>query len=135
MTGSGSVESINVGNLTDKQTNMQPISLLLVVVLAALAVVHAQRHNLIIGQRLPGDVRLLTQQVYKDSSILRVVETDLPFNGNRLISFINATDLHTDDDGKIPSITSGGIGQYNLNIHFKSKRGHTINFVVDIYGR
>ncbi|XP_046735893.1 probable salivary secreted peptide [Diprion similis] len=94
-------------------------------------------HNLILGERKFGDRLLIRQAVVKSSAWLQIVKEDVTFHtlNRENITQVKALDQKTNGNGAYPSITYGGPANHNVTIHFKSQRGHGINFIVEIYGR
>ncbi|XP_011161049.1 probable salivary secreted peptide [Solenopsis invicta] len=100
-------------------------------------VVPYESHNLIVGTRAPGDRLSHKENIVKDSSIMRVVTVEKTFfvpQGER-ITLIEALDQKTNGNGAQASILNGGPGNNNVTLKFKSKRGHGINFIVQLYSR
>ena len=94
-------------------------------------------HNLVVGYRLPGDKLVLSQNVIKNSSWMRVVVVEQTFSLSEFdrITLLQALDQKTNGNGAYASILGGGPGSNNVTMRFKSQRGHGINFVVELYSR
>ncbi|XP_032666850.1 probable salivary secreted peptide [Odontomachus brunneus] len=109
----------------------------LVVVLLALSVAENKSHNLTVGYRMPGDRLVLTEKIVKNSAWLRIVTVEKTFNTTRYerITYIEALDQKTNGNGAYASILSGGPGNTNVTMKFKSQRGHGIDFVFNMYAR
>ena len=94
-------------------------------------------NHLILGSRIPGDHLLERHLIVRESEWFRKVKENQIFNGDghSKITEIRALDQKTNGNGATATVTSGGVGQDFVTINFKSKRGHGINFVVEIFGK
>lgn len=94
-------------------------------------------HNLIVGGRLPGDRLVLRESVVKNSSWMKIQIVENTFNISRWerITMVEALDQKTNGNGAYASIRNGGPGHNNVTMRFKSQRGHSVNFIVQIYAR
>jgi len=94
-------------------------------------------HNLIVGYRMPGDRLVLREGVVKNSSWMKVEVVEKTFNISKWerITMVEALDQKTNGNGAYASILRGGPGHSNVTIKFKSQRGHSINFIVQLYSR
>ena len=109
--------------------------LFIVVMIGALAVSsYAQSHNMTVGTRYPGDTLLLHERIYKESEFLRKVVVEKNFQVHGIITQIVAEDQKTNGNGAEASVLGGGPGQREVKMKFKSQRGHSIKFVVKIFG-
>ncbi|KAL1457481.1 hypothetical protein WDU94_007708 [Cyamophila willieti] len=100
-------------------------------------------HNLTVGYKTYQDRLLFHQYVYKPYRFARIVEQNIsyPVNNNNsssnrfIISFVEAYDQHSDrSDAGYVKIVSGGVGNRNITLHFKSKRNHGLKYLVRIWG-
>jgi len=94
-------------------------------------------HHLIVGFRMPGDRLVLKENVVKNSGWMKVQVVEKTFNVSQWerITLVEALDQKTNGNGAHASILKGGPGSSNVTIKFKSQRGHSINFVVQLYSR
>ncbi|XP_011634876.1 probable salivary secreted peptide [Pogonomyrmex barbatus] len=94
-------------------------------------------HNLIVGGRLPGDRLVLRESVVKNSSWMKVQIVQKTFNISKWerITMVEALDQKTNGNGAYASILNGGPGHSNVTLRFKSQRGHSVNFIVQLYAR
>lgn len=94
-------------------------------------------NNLIVGSRDYGDRMTLQEYVYKSSSILQIVTLEKNFElpANERITQVLALDQKTNGNGAFPSVTGGGPGHNNIKFRFKSQRGHSIKFFVQIFSK
>lgn len=110
--------------------------LLILALIVALAMSScAQSHNITVGTRYFGDKLLLRENIYRESEFLRKVVIEKTFNVDGFISQIVAEDQKTNGNGAYASVIGGGPGQREVKMKFKSQRGHSIKFVVKIYGQ
>ncbi|XP_033211909.1 probable salivary secreted peptide [Belonocnema kinseyi] len=110
------------------------LSILALVV--ALAVIScAQSHNITVGTKYFGDKLLLQEKIYRKSEFLRKIVIEKTFKVDGFISQIVAEDQKTNGNGAYASVIGGGPGQREVTMKFKSQRGHSIKFVVKIYGQ
>ncbi|XP_011867530.1 PREDICTED: probable salivary secreted peptide [Vollenhovia emeryi] len=94
-------------------------------------------HHLRVGSRMPGDRLVLKENVSKSSGWLRVqvIEKTFYVPGLERITMVEALDQKTNGKGAYASILNGGPGHNNVTMKFKSQRGHSINFVLQLYSR
>ncbi|XP_024874518.1 probable salivary secreted peptide [Temnothorax curvispinosus] len=94
-------------------------------------------HHLIVGYRMPGDRLVLKDRIIKNSSWMKVVTVEKTFNVSRWerITMVEALDQKTNGNGAHATVLKGGPGHNNVTLKFKSQRGHSINFVVQLYAR
>ncbi|XP_076277364.1 putative salivary secreted peptide [Lasioglossum baleicum] len=95
-------------------------------------------HHLIVGSRVPGDRLILRQSVIEKSSWMQVISTTRTFNTTNTwekITQVKALDQKTNGNGATASLLGGGPGSNYVTLKFKSKRGHGINFIVELYAR
>ncbi|XP_071573745.1 probable salivary secreted peptide [Temnothorax nylanderi] len=94
-------------------------------------------HHLIVGYRIPGDRRVLKQSIIKNSSWMKVQVIQKTFNVSRgeRITMVKALDQKTNGNGAYASILRGGPGHNYVTIKFQSQKGHSINFVLQLYAR
>ena len=101
------------------------------------AVNNTSSHHLIVGSRLPGDRLVLVQNVFKDSSYLQIVTKEQTFNVSKYerITQLRALDQKINGKGATAALLKGGPGTSAVTLRFKSQRGHSIKFVVELYAR
>ncbi|KAK9507189.1 hypothetical protein O3M35_007097 [Rhynocoris fuscipes] len=97
-------------------------------------------HDLIMGQRQYGDRMLYTSREKKSKSILRVGVTDIkwPLRGMQIretITRVEVLDQKHDGSGGCAFLVGGGVGSSFLNLHLKTQRGGSFDFLINIYGR
>lgn len=115
--------------------------LIIAVLFASAAVVLGSNHtsnDLIVGARVPNDYLLQRETIKKSSSIPFWIVTELKtFTGNNYgkISQVKLLDQNKKGNGATAAITNGGPGDSYVTVKFKSIRGHSIDFVVELYGR
>lgn len=92
-------------------------------------------NHLIVGSRVPGDRLVLRQNVFKNSSWMKVVIVEQTFNisAYQRITLLQSLDQKTNGNGASASLLRGGPGFNNVTLRFKSQRGHSINHVVELY--
>lgn len=97
----------------------------------------AKSHNFTAGRREFGDRLVLRDYVTKSSSWMKVVVVEKTFNISKWerITMIEAIDQQTNGTGAYASIIKNGLGHSNVTMRFKSQRGHSIKFIVQLYGR
>lgn len=97
-------------------------------------------HDWHLGTMRPGDYLLWKGVVKEGSKFLQKITKDVEFPKiagrpeSQTISYIAAYDQHQDGDGGYVSLLEGGDNEKRVKLHFKSKRGHGIDFRVEIYG-
>lgn len=112
----------------------------LVVVVAFLALVAvASSSNSTFGSIGPFDVLLHHSFRRRSSSFMRIVTEDVKFpllgqQNNRTITGIRVIDQLPKSKAYV-QIYAGGIGYNHTTLHFKSERGKSFNFSLEIYGR
>lgn len=95
-------------------------------------------NDLIIGNREPGDRLVLRQPIECNaSSWMQIVTTQKIFHAPKWerITQVKVLDQKTNGTGAAASLLQGGPGHNNATIRFKSRRGHGINFFVELYSR
>jgi FlaG/FlaF family flagellin (archaellin) len=94
-----------------------------------------ESHNLIIGSRQPGDRLVYQENISKESQWLQIVEVQKTFNVSYYsrITQVRALDQKTNGNGATATCLANGPGFNNVTLKFKSKRGHGIRFVVELY--
>ena len=94
-------------------------------------------HHLFLGSRVWGDKLIEKKIVKKSSSILQIVKEKISMTGDGRsnITMIQALDQKTNGNGATAVLEAGGPGHNFATLSFKSKRGHGINFVVEVYGK
>ncbi|TGZ36196.1 probable salivary secreted peptide [Temnothorax longispinosus] len=92
-------------------------------------------NHLIVGSRVHGDRLALLQRIEKSSSWGKVQVIKKTFDVSRWgrITMIEALDQTT--YGAYASILRGGLGHNYVTIQFKSRRGHNIKFLVQLFAR
>ncbi|KAL6425366.1 hypothetical protein ACFW04_009513 [Cataglyphis niger] len=92
-------------------------------------------NHLIVGSRVPGDRLVLRQNVFKNSSWMKVTILEQTFNISiyQRITLLQSLDQKTNGNGATASLLKGGPGFNNVTLRFKSQRGHSINHVVELY--
>ncbi|KAJ1524133.1 hypothetical protein ONE63_010663 [Megalurothrips usitatus] len=88
-----------------------------------------------IGGVYPGDRQILAKTVQRSSTILTVHKEYINFSSTATIHCIQVVDLLKTGKNAVVTVQSGGIGQRNVSIKFKSRRGGKINYVVIIWGQ
>lgn len=58
---------------------------------------------------------------------------DVTVMSNGTINYISIEDQYINGNGGYGTITDGGIGSHYVTLHFKSKRNHGFNFIVEIF--
>ncbi|KAG5684285.1 hypothetical protein PVAND_013521 [Polypedilum vanderplanki] len=112
----------------------------LLVVITFLALVgFAVSVNITWGHVGPYDILLHHEIVKKSSSFLQVVTLDVTYpqkyeRNNRTISGIRITDQIPKGKGGYAQLYAGGPGFNHTTIHFKSQRGNSFNFILEIFG-
>ncbi|KAK9507206.1 hypothetical protein O3M35_007114 [Rhynocoris fuscipes] len=97
-------------------------------------------HDLLLGQRLPGDRLLYSTHETMESSILRKKVRDIywPTNqhpGYSTITRIEVYDQITNGQGGCAFLSDGGVGNNFVKLHLKTQRGGKFDFLINIYGR
>ena len=113
--------------------------LLFILLAAAVAVTLAAStpKDVIVGSRVPGDYLIGREFVQKDSKWLQVVKVTRTFSaaGNAKITQVRLLDQNKNGKGATATIQAGGPGSSYVTVQFKSERGHSINFITELYGR
>ncbi|ALC42069.1 CG33998 [Drosophila busckii] len=94
-------------------------------------------HSVAWGARIFRDTHLERVIITQKSKWLRVVTRDYHFQQKQLtrrITQIVITDQVGDGKGGYASLVEGGPQNTFAKIHFKSQRGLSFSFIVDIYG-
>uniref|UniRef100_A0A6V7IZ11 Salivary secreted peptide n=1 Tax=Bracon brevicornis TaxID=1563983 RepID=A0A6V7IZ11_9HYME len=99
------------------------------------AVNNTNTHNLIVGNRLPGDRLMHEESIVKSSSFLQVTSVQKTFSVPRFERITQVVALDRKSNGAYARIVRGGPGTNNVTIKFKSQRNHGLNFRVQIYSR
>ncbi|XP_043279297.1 probable salivary secreted peptide [Venturia canescens] len=94
-------------------------------------------HNLEVGTHENGERLVLRQNVVKPSKWLQVVTVNQTFKvgSYQRITVARALDQKVNGNGATPSLTAGGPGSNYVTFLFTSKRGHSVNFVVELYAK
>ncbi|XP_058796332.1 probable salivary secreted peptide [Phymastichus coffea] len=94
-------------------------------------------NDLILGSRLPGDHLLQREFIKIPSKIMQVVKHKQTFIGDNYskITQVKLLDQNKKSNGATAAIVNGGPGLSYVGVDFKSKRGHSIDFIVELYGR
>ncbi|XP_058799871.1 probable salivary secreted peptide [Phymastichus coffea] len=105
--------------------------------LLALVAAASAYHDLMQGQREPGDTLIAQMQIDKEYKTLRVIEhvESILGDGNHRITRIEAIDYKQKKTSATPHIMSGGVGQSHVTIKFISERGHGIHYIIKVYGK
>lgn len=95
--------------------------------------------NVTWGNVGPNDVLLHYDIVKKSSSFLQVVTLDITYPqgqqfNNKTITAIRVTDQVPCEKGGYAQLLSGGVGFNYVTIHFKSQRGKSFNFILEVFG-
>lgn len=111
------------------------IVLLLASVAAVLAV--GRPKDVIIGERKPGDYLLQREFLKVPSKWLQIVKEKKIYTGNNYskITQIRLLDQNKNGNGATAVLISGGTGETYATVEFKSVRGHSIDFIIELYGR
>ena len=113
--------------------------LLFVLLVTAVAVTLAASNpkDVIVGSRVPGDHLVGRDLVQKDSKWLQVVTATrtLSASGNAKITEVRLLDQNKNGHGATATVQAGGPGSSYVTVQFKSERGHSINFIAELYGR
>lgn len=109
------------------------------VLLATVAITLAstKSNDLIVGARLPNDRLLQREFVKVPSKMLQVVKHSATYTGDNYskITQVRLLDQNKKGNGASASIANGGPGLSYVGVEIKSKRGHSVDFIVEIYGR
>lgn len=107
----------------------------LFVSLAVLALSNAK--NMTIGRPESGERQLQFAHVKVPSKWLQIVKETKTFQGDgrSRITHVELIDNNKKGNGATPTIISGGPGAAFVTVEFKSKRGHSIDFFVNVYGK
>ena len=94
-------------------------------------------HNLTIGAREQYARLVYQENIEKSSKLLRVVEVEKTFlaPSDDIITQVLAIDQKTNGNGAYAKIVKNGPGHSNVTLKFKSQRGHSIKFVVQIFAK
>lgn len=68
--------------------------------------------------------------VVRDADIVYPKKSEIPYT----ISCIKVLDQRKDGKNGVVKVKQGGIGTKNVLLRFHSQRGHSLNYVVQIYG-
>ncbi|XP_034236017.1 uncharacterized protein LOC117642190 [Thrips palmi] len=88
-----------------------------------------------IGGLYQYDRQLQTSTVYKSRSFLSVNTKELSLSGPYIIHCIQVVDLKKDGMNAAVTVQRGGIGQRQVTLKFKSRRGEDINYMVIFWGQ
>lgn len=93
--------------------------------------------HLIVGARKSGDYLIQIEFVRKPSKWLRIVKLTKTFPGNNQsnITQVQLLDQNKKGNGATAAILTGGPDSNFVTVQFKSVRGHSIDYVVKIYGK
>lgn len=116
---------------------MASIKFVTIALLAFMAIsVSGKSNDLIVGSRVAGDRLIEFKTVRVPSKILQIVSAKQTFSGDRFSRFteIRLLDQNKKGNGATAKILGGGPGSSFVIVDFKSQRGHSIDFLVEIYG-
>jgi hypothetical protein len=111
---------------------------LFIVCFAVVVVRLATSMNITWGYIAPTDEHIHYEIVKKSSSIFHVVTEDVTFPpahyfNNRTITGVRIIDQVPDNKGGHAQIYQGGPGFHHVTLHFKSQRGKSFNFILEIF--
>lgn len=114
--------------------------LLLAVLLAAsVAVVLSSKapKDVIVGSRVYNDHLLQREFLKVPSKMLQVVKSRKTYTGDNYskITQVRLLDQNKNGNGATAVVVNGGPGLSYVTVDFKSVRGHSIDFIIEIYGR
>nr|BAN21408.1 unkown protein [Riptortus pedestris] len=92
-------------------------------------------HDFEFGRHSFGDRLLNSVQVKRSSSFMRVLSFDENIQTKGIISYIQVIDQKRDGNSGCVYLSGGGVGFYNVILHFKSARNNGVNFQVNVYGK
>ena len=103
---------------------------------AVFAVVAAEeRHDLIIGKLVPGDILIRkyvvwkTYELFKSISITKTYKAD----GFSKITRVEALDRHDNGHGAKVELVDGGVGYTYVTLRFESENTRGIDFLIKLY--
>lgn len=104
-------------------------------VLTILALSEAK--NVTLGYRQWGDHPIQFDRVRVDHQWLRIVKEKKTYSGDKRseITRIVLIDNNRNGHGASANLISGGPGSTFATVDFKSRRGHSIDYNVEIYGK
>ncbi|XP_014211447.1 probable salivary secreted peptide [Copidosoma floridanum] len=104
--------------------------------LTTLAAVYAA-NDLIVGSHIPGDHLIQREIAQRPSKFLQIVKLKKTYTGNNRsnITLVRLLDQNMKGNGATANILNGGPGHNFVTVEFKSIRGHSIHFIVELYGR
>ena len=121
---------------------MSALRLILLAVVAAVLVSQGAEaagrpKDVIVGARIPGDHMLQREFLKVPSKWLQVVKSRKTYMGDNYsrITQVRLLDQNKNGNGATATVAAGGPGSTYVTIDFKSTRGHSIDFVVEVYGR
>ena len=111
----------------------------LIVLLATVAAVMAvaKPNDVIVGSRIPGDHLLQREFLKVPSKWLQIVKDRQTYTGDNYskITQVRLLDQNKKGNGAKATIVNGGPGFNYVTVDFKSIRGHSIDFIIELYGR
>nr|AYV99557.1 venom polypeptide [Dolopus genitalis] len=115
------------------------VTVLLMVIGSLVNNVYSQ-NNIIWGAVGPNDVHLFRERVIEPIRHNQVVTKNVLYppagqSQDHTITAIVLTDVHTDGNGGYATLQSGGPGQTHATVHFVSALGHSVNYIMEVYGR
>lgn len=92
--------------------------------------------DVIVGSRVPGDHLLQRDFLKVPSKTLQIVKERKTYPGDNYsrITQVRLLDQNRKGNGAAAVVANGGPGSNYVTVDFKSVRGHSINFIVEIYG-
>ncbi|XP_058796454.1 probable salivary secreted peptide [Phymastichus coffea] len=113
------------------------LSFVLLASVALVLIASTEATDLIIGTAGPHDHLAQHEFLKKPSRWFQVITADRTFTttSGELISQVRLLDQNKKGNGATASVTAGGPGFQFVSVHFKSKRGHSIDFLAELYGQ
>ncbi|XP_058796307.1 probable salivary secreted peptide [Phymastichus coffea] len=113
------------------------LSFVLLASVALALIASTEAANLIIGTVGPRDHLAQREFLKKPSKWMQVITADKTFTttSGETISQVRLLDQNKKGNGATASVTAGGPGFKYVSVHFKSKRGHSIDFAAELYGQ
>jgi len=114
--------------------------LLLLIAISITAVLSASKQaskNVIVGARFKHDHLLQREFEKEPSKLLQTVKIKKTYPGNKRsrITQVKLLDQNKKGNGATASIVNGGPGSTFVTVEFKSVKGHSVDYIVEIYGR
>ncbi|XP_058805414.1 probable salivary secreted peptide [Phymastichus coffea] len=113
------------------------ISIVLLASLLAIALAAMRSRSIIIGARLKGDHLIQRETLKVPSKLLRVVKDRRTYSGDKRsrITQVRLLDQNKKGSGAVATVAAGGPGQKYVTVDFKSVSGHSIDYIIELYGR